>query len=234
MKTSAILVELDSILDTRMATLHRLGGDAVEKALEAGYHERPFDFFPGVDQDAYDQLYAQRDKRTMASAMMTPVVQMVREFVAKTLDNVNNSPFHMQPKVIINIHPYKLSEGEIETLIRTFQSLTMEKADIEVIDKDYTELSALYVKVNLSVMVLYQYDKWLEAQTVAKSFEKHTAPDVTLIGPAIYFKKPEKKPSSDEDPFKAMCDLAAPFIGLVLVPVEKFSMVMKPVKKAAT
>lgn len=231
MKTSAILVELDVILDTRMATLNRMGEQAVANALKAGYHDRPFDFFPGVDEAEFKRLYDARDKVTLAQALVTPICQLVREFVAKTLDNVHNSPFHYHPKIVLNIHPYKLTEGEINVMIKTLRGLTLGAADIEVIDKSYAELTPLYVKNYLSTMVLYQYDQWLEAHSASGAFKQVTAPDVTLLAPAIYFKKPDKKPKADEDPFAAMMQLASPFIGLVLMPIEKFSMVLKPVKK---
>lgn len=234
MKTSAIFVELDTLLDTRMATLNRMGQEAVESALKAGYHSRPFDFFPGVDEAEFKRLYDARDKVTLAQALVTPICQLVREFVAKTLDNVHNSPFHYRPKIILNIHPYKLTEGEIQVFIKTFRALTLGAADIEAVDMSYEQISPLYVKTNLSVMVLYQYDQWLEVHSQSEAFKKVTAPDVSLLAPAIYFKKPEKKPKPDDDPFAAMQQLAAPFIGLALMPIENFSMVLKPVKKDAT
>lgn len=234
MKTSSIFVELDTLLDTRMATLFKLSPDSVENIIKLGYHDRPFDIFPGIDEVKFRDAYSKRDKSILATSVVTPVAQIVKEFVVRTLDNVNNSPFHYQPKVILNIHPYKLDENEINMLIATLRHLTLNLADIEVVDMSYEEISPLYVKLNLSIMILYQYDLWLEAQSVNEAFKKHTAPDVTLIGPRIYFKKPESRPKADEDPFAAMEHLASPFIGLALLPVEKFSMVINPIKKKTT
>lgn len=231
MKTSTIFVELDTLLDTRMSTLNSMGVQALKSALDAGYHDRPFDIFPGVDEAVYRQLYAKRGKSALTQAMMTPIVEVVKEFVTSTLDNVNNSPFHYKPKVMLNVYPYKLVESEIAVLIAALRGITLGLADIEAVDMSLEEITPLFVKANLSVMIMYQYDMWLEAHSLSGAFKKHTAPEVAMIGPRIYFKKPLKLPDPAEDPFTALEQLASPFIGLALLPIEKFSMVLKPVKK---
>jgi len=231
MKISTLFVEIDTLLDTRMATINTMGVDALKAVLDSGYHDRPFDIFPGIDDDIFKQTYAKRDKTTLAQAMVTPVSQIVKEFVVSTLDNINNSPFHYKPEVMLNIHPYVLEEEEIDVIIRAVKSLTMGMCDIEVVDMSQEQITPLFVKVNLSVMIMYHYDMWLEVHSLSGDFKKHTAPDVTLMAPRIYFKKPKNQPDPDMDPFSAMEKLVSPLIHLVLLPVETFSMVLKPVKK---
>lgn len=56
---------------------------------------------------------------------------------------------------------------------------------------------------------MYEYHKWLDHFSANKFFEKITCPEVTMFGPAIYFKKPQQ---IIDDPFTDMQTLAKPLL----------------------
>lgn len=228
---STLLVDLDSLLDTRMATLFRMGEENAMKAIELGWHERPSDILPGIDEEAFKKAYAERDRLTLKEALMTPVAQLIKEFAQRTVENTLNSPFHYRPKIIINVHPYKLDDNEVKVIADMVKHVVVDLAEVNIVDLHPSLITPTYVKTLLSMMVMYDYMPWLEMHCASKEFEKVTVPDVTLLAPRLWLKKPDRQLEADENPFKDTMEDAAPLIGLVLLPVSIFSMVAKPVKK---
>lgn len=231
-KPSCLLIELDALFDTRMSTLWSIDTDIAAVAIAQGYHDRPFDVFPGLEDKVFKEKYANRNKSTLKGALITPMASFINEFTVQTLKNINNTPFHYTPTILVNIHPYKLTEEEIAVVIAGVRALTHNLATIEVVDMSYNEITPMYAKLNLSVMVLYEYDKWLDVHS-SKGEWKTTCPEVTMLAPRIYMKQPSAKPDLDEeDPFELMMKVTSLFINLVLLPIDQFSMVMKLKDKA--
>lgn len=228
---STLLVDLDSLLDTRMATLFKMGEEYAMKAIEAGWHDRPSDILQDVDHEAFKAAYALRDRTTLKEALMTPITQLVKEFAQRTVENTLNSPFHYKPKVIINIHPYKLDDNEVKVIADMVKHVVLDLAVVDVVDLHPSLITPTYAKTLLSMMVMYDYMSWLETHAASKEFEKVSIPDITLLAPKLWLKKPDRKLEANEDPFKDAMEEASPLIGLVLLPVSMFSMVAKPVKK---
>lgn len=228
LKASRFLIEIDTLFDTRLAVLASMGEDALTAAASQGYYERQSDYFVGVDYERFKSLYAARDKSILKDAIITPIANMAKEFATATLHNVNNSPFHYKPEILLNIYPYDLTENEIALMIKGLSSVTMGLCDIIAVNLSPVQLSPLYLKLNLAMMAIYEYDKWLEANSVNGAWKKHTAPDVTVIAPRISMIKMLKPFPKGEDPFEAMQQQAKPFIDLKLVPIEHFSIALKP------
>lgn len=231
LNNSTVLIELDALLDTRLATVASFGDSALDALFQSDYHNRLMDSFPGVDKAAYDLAYSKRDKTILKNAIITPIAEMIKEFTFNTLKQLLNSPFHYQPKILVNIHPYKLTDSEISILMSSLIAITNKKADIQVIDVAYKDITPSYVKNHISIMVLYEYYKWLEIHSLNEKFKKVTCPEVTLIGPALIFTDQASQITDIKESFEAVQTLAAPLIGLRLVPVENFSMVFKRPEK---
>jgi len=232
MEYSTIFVELDALLDTRLAILANLNDEDLIKILKADYQHRPMDVFPGVNDDEFKELYKNRDKYILKNAIITPIGRLLREFSEKTLNQVLNTPFHYAPKVILNVHPYKLNDDEVSTIVTALRAVTNDLCDIEITNLPYEEITPAYVKRNISLLILYEYYKWLEVHSSNGMFNKITCPEVSMMGPAIYFKKITKEIlQSDENPFEAIELLASPLIGLKLLSIDNFSAAYRTVKE---
>lgn len=220
---SRMLVDLDTIFDTRMATLAIMGQEHLKSALSGNYHDRTSDNFKGVDYDTFKEFYAKRDKSYLKYAVMTPVVKLAHDFAMTTMDNVNNSPFHYKPVIMLNVYPYVLSEQEIGVLTKAMAAATKGIADIEIVNMTYQELTPLYLKLNLSIMTVYEYDKWFEVHSVSDAWMKYTAPDVTVLAPRISMVKEQKSPELMEEAFETFQDVARPFVDFKFLSSELFS-----------
>jgi hypothetical protein len=221
-----IFTDLDSLLDTRAACISSFGSEAMDKNITASYFTRVRDNF---DIDGYIEKYSERSIELLKNSMVTPVFRIVKEFVTATLTNNVNSPHIARPCVMLNIHPYKLAQSDINTFMNILISRTKEEADIEIVDKSFDELTPDFVKSNLSMLVMYHGLEWLESQADAGRLNKKTCPDIGLLCPAIA--RGIDKPI-DKNPFEIMEAVAAPIIALKFLPVDSFCMVVNPFKKA--
>lgn len=222
---SSLFVELDALLDTRASILGIMGEGVLEEVMKDGYHNRLTDMFPKVNNELFKELYTNRTKALLTNTLPTSIVSLLIEFCTATARNVINTPFHYKPKIIVNIHPYKLTNEEIAPLLASVVTLTKQLADVEIVDMEYSAITPKYIKDNISVIILYEYYKWLELHSESKAITKTTSPDVTMFGPRLYFDPKHRNNNLSMDPFEAMESLAAPFIGLQLLPVSQFSFV---------
>lgn len=237
-KYSGFFIELDVIFDTRLATLFSISEDAVKLAFDTGYHTRYNDDFKGIEIADYNKAYELRDKHILKNAVATPIMKFLQEFVITTTHQISTSPFHLYPKVIINTYPYKLTTVEEHVIIASMVGITRGDCDVELVHMPYEEITPAYVNDYVSVMVMYEYYKWLEIHSANGNLKVTSCPNVGLIGPAIFFKAPDKQRLKSCEkikmtPFEAMEKIAAPLIGLQLLPIEYFSIALK-LKPATT
>lgn len=230
---STFLVDLDCLVDTRFSVLSSYGDDAFQKAFDEKYYTREIDDFVGIDFNDFKTRYENRDKTVLKNAAGTPAVFMLADFCKSTLDLIGTSPFHLIPKILINTYPYKINEEEKTILLNSFIHLTNEKAMVELVHLSKEEITPSFVKREISIMMMYDYYKWLEIHSANENFKKITCPSVTLLGPAIYFKglpnvqEQQAIKEAKVSAFRAMEITAAPLINLKLLPIDLFSISLK-------
>lgn len=230
LETSTLLIEIDALLDTRLATIASLGDDVLAAAYTPLYHQRICDRWSGVNPSVWQGKYDKRGRSILKEALLTPMGQFLNEFTFCTLKQIINTPFHYQPKILLNVYPYQLTEDEINILIQSVMALTDRKADVQAMNVSYEQITPAYVKKHINIMVMYEYYKWLEIHALNGKLKKITCPEVALVGPAIFFKPVDSSKSSEElvEALDAIQQLTAPLIGLQLLPIENFSIVFKP------
>lgn len=231
-KFSTFYIELDCLLDTRMSTLFNMGEDICLKAVDGKYNDRITDHLPGIDYNEFKKQYDAREKSVLKNAMVTPMINVIRSFSLSTAENTLNSPFHYEPKVVLNVFPYDLDDDEKKLLSQLITKHCVKLAQVEVISRSPEQVTPLYVKNHLSIVVMYRYDEWLEIHCANGLFPKTTIPSVSLLGPRVSFKKLDGQ-APERDPFKDMEEMASPLIKLNLLPASMFSMVLKLQKKQA-
>lgn len=225
-KKQGIYISLDALLDTRLATLFQHDNELMKLNLSKGYLKRPIDIFEGIDKEVFDVKYSKRDKHTLKDSMINKVIKMIKELVNEMLKQALTSPFHTGPKIFLNIYPYSLLKEEETILLRGLIHSTNKLADIEIIDYSDEMLTPKFLKDNLAILFMYDYNNWLDVQV--ENFKKLPCPEITLIAPELYFKKlPSKEEILDMseqqiDPFKATEILSAPLIGLKLYNIDLF------------
>lgn len=228
-EATGLLIDLDSLFDTRLGTLILNNYDQLLPIFTGNkYHIRLDDSFHGsVDKDKFYEAYAKRDKETLANSTLTLAIDIVKDFVATTLKADPTSPVLFYPKVYINIYPYKLDQEEVDNIVLGLHSHLKGKAQVEAISLNPTMLTIDYINQHLSVIIMYEYNKWLDAQTELGSFKTKACPSVTLMAPRIFFANTPKSATEVDKTFTLLDNIAKPFINLELLPSIFFSTYLK-------
>jgi hypothetical protein len=184
-KKQGIYIELDALLDTRLATIFLMGEDKINEAFNEKYFERKTDTFKGVDKEEFDKAYKARDKNTLRQAVVTKAIGFIKELVITMTSQAVNSPVHAGPKIFINTYPYALEKEEENAIVEGMVYATNKVCDIQAVNMPPATLTPQFIKDNLSILFMYDYAPWLEAQ--AENFQKTPCPQYSVIVPGIYF-----------------------------------------------
>jgi hypothetical protein len=224
---STCFIELDALVDTRMGILVSMTNDERFKNIYLnGYHTRDSDEFPGIDVDLFKQTYKSRTKKVLDNSMVTPMIRLLKEFCFKTVSNIGITPFNYLPKIIINTHPYDLNDEECGALLEAVVLATNKLVDVELVNMSYEAITPIYVKRELSMIILYNYGEWLELHCANKNFTKTICPEVQLIGPGLYPSPMPKNVKKSPDDFARLEKEVDVFINLKIFNVSEFSMII--------
>jgi hypothetical protein len=223
---STLMIELDALLDTRLAVIATMGYDKVETVLQSDYFKRKSDKFKDVDIEEFRTRYKNRDKTILKDAVVTPLAKMLKEFTEITNKNGSGTPFKFVPKIILNTFPYHLDQEESESILAAIRTITDGNCDLESVYMSYAELTPLYARKQLSVMILYAYDQWLEIQSELGNFNKTSCPEVTLFGPIL--KTNDTEQYIEGNPVEAIETLAKVIVNLKLITIDNFCLVVNP------
>ncbi len=219
--TSAFLIELDCLLDTRLSTIDLIDSTKTKDVIKQGYTRRDRDIFEGIDKDVFDTKYNNRNLVTLHNSIATPMVKILNEFASKTLKIMMTSPFQYHPKIILNTYPYILDDSANNTFKDMLRFITDDLADIEIAHYSYEDITPKFMKDNVSIAAMYHYYKWLEVHSNNDNFKKVTCPEVSILTPMLYFN--DTTNSTGLDPFDSMVSLIEPLVGLKMFPAYYFS-----------
>jgi hypothetical protein len=240
----AMLIELDCLLDTRLATIRRLSKEAAVQVLQNGYHTRQADWFADVvDMDQYTRLYKARDIETLKLAQPTEGFRFVREMVKLFRENAveTNSPYSGKIKIVVNTYPYQLNAEMSEVIGRALAVKFKAMAPVELVHLSPAELTPALVRARFCMLMLYEYDPWMSlhynvdpsklTEDDMKRVLKSLLLDVTLFAPAVYYKKPptqadvEQVMKDTHHPLEVIEMMGTTMIGLHLIDVTSFSVI---------
>lgn len=231
---SRMLVELDCILDTRLGVLLDIDPEKVPTILAKDYHGRLWDVFPEVDLLTYQKRYKERDSSVLKNAWATPMVDLIEDFVFKTLKQTLRTPFHKTPKVDINIYPYVLTDEEVSVIISAIAVITNEQTDIEVVSYSPEELNPVFLKNHYEVVMMYDFHIWLETHAVSGVWKKYSCPNVTLMAPLMVKNNStydaSKKVQDILTDYETLSKTMSPYVDIQFLPIEAFSWKFNPNK----
>lgn len=180
-----ILIPLDVILDTVIATIARIDNTVALDLLKTNYHKRKCDFFPNIDKKEFDRLYAARDLETLSKSQLTNVFYVIKDILIAIIQKSIKTPFVEDSLITINTYPYNLDP----TQARLFADAVFYRIGklCPVVTESISDenLTPQFIKGRFDILFMYKYDHWLEMHT--KDFEKIQIPEVELYVPAISF-----------------------------------------------
>ena len=161
-----IYFDLDSILDTRIATLSSINEDAAFRALVGGYFERttddPAEYTEGITHEQFKETYAKRDIKTLKQSKPTQLAYTIGGMLKDLeLQAIRGNIGISECEIILNVWPYRLTQDQKISFIRMMKTMVTTKHDFRVWDLpvgDFTLRTML--NENISNVYMYDFNQW--------------------------------------------------------------------------
>lgn len=226
-KSVNILIPLDVLLDTRIATIALMDEDKAINLLQNGYHNRRSDLFLGIDKNEFLEKYSQRDELTLAKSQCTGIRFVLEDMIDTLHMQSETTPYHDKISITINTYPYKIKFDTLNLIIKAISGWLKFKGEIRTVYLSDEDLTPELIKSSYDILFMYHYAQWLETQV--KNFENTSINNCNLYVPAISFEHDlndkflESIVDEGMHPLEALKFLLAPFINLEPIDVEVFS-----------
>lgn len=237
-KPCCVLVDLDSLLDTRLTTLAKLiDKEQLEEYCKLNYFKREDDKFFNLSIEQFNDHYSKRDKSNLFNAKVTYVKNAVNDIIVESIRDIGYTPFMTTKfKVYLNIYPYKLDDDEIIILGRVINHITSNFAEFEIVSWSDQELTPdIILKESINHIFKYSWGSWLDTQH--DKIKACPIPHCSLYIPYIYGKgKPTQQELEDNDcktisPFRKLEIGMSTYIQVLTVPAYIYSVALYPLKE---
>lgn len=224
MEQQTILVDLDSLLDTRIATLSRINDKAAAALLRGDYRTRTTDNFEelcdkAIDNEEYQALYQKRDKETLMLARPTEMTFILKDLVEKLETQKIDAPFAERIVVELNLYPYsELTEEERHSMTLTVGAFTSPETVVKYCYLSPEELTPGVIKRNYDAVIHYGFNEWFKLHQ--EELKTVLTPSVVFFSPALYL---DKEPSEEEMQVEGLEGLT-PFEILEMSMVERLKL----------
>lgn len=232
--TWRVWVDLDTLLDTRLATLCRIDPELVPVCLSNRYLDRPIDDWEymtnnAITRDTFDEAYRDRDKDTLKEAVPTQMVEFLGKESRRHTERRLTSAEVNNVEVVVNIWPYDFTEAEKTTLIAMVAHYLGEETDITVERQPLEYLTPRLLRDSYSAVVTYEFNEWFRIHH--QELDKGGCPRVTIYGPELFLKeipdpdtvKEELADFTTQDPFRLLEMSVVTRFNLQLLPAWYFS-----------
>lgn len=228
-----ILVSLDSLLDTRLATLHRVNPDEAERILSNGYRTRESDqwvnFSEEISQDKYNEAYVSRDIDTLKASRPTSIVPVINQITNSLGKAAIQAPFIERIRVDVNVYPYRMDDKLKEMIAGAVNEWVSVDTIVSIVDMPPSEVTPMFLDRHYAGMILYDFDEWLNCHH--EQLIESPIPTVTVIAPALYLnEKPTEvdlkiEGSDSISAFAALEMALMEYMSLTIMDVEYFSLI---------
>lgn len=178
-----IYIEVDAILDTRLALLHAISEDAAVVTITNGtYNKRIRDNFRTISSNVFKSLYSRRNKVLLKYALPTNIFKIVNELL---IGHITDSVTIKQTKLYINVYPYILTDVEKNVILGVVEGL-IKNCVFELVYMDpIKDLTPIWVRDNVQAIIKYDGLLWLENHNKLFNLTNTPLMDKTIIVPAL-------------------------------------------------
>lgn len=226
---SGFYFDLDCLYDTRLATLELIDPRLAKLAIAKGYYTRVQDAFPYVDKKTFRELYKTRDTKVLDIAARTSALDVLGNFVKDSVVKITQTPFQNEINVYLNVYPYEIDRQTAQAMLEPMLVLTARAANIHILNIPPEKLTLQFCRDNFSLMMMYDFEDWLEIYAKNGEFQKIVLSDITLFVPELYLT--DNVPSVEEikaitregaHPFRAVEQMARNLIDLNMIDITYF------------
>lgn len=228
-----LYVELDGLLDTRLATLILLDETQALAALDAGYRERVSDEWArlglGLPQDQYEKRYRQRDVNTLKAARPTGAIPMINRMVHAFGEMATKTPFTEKVTLDVNFWPYSVSEDVRVEILSAVKLMIGTEVEVDSVHLAPEQLNPELIDRSWDGVVMYDFNQWLGLHEGA--LRKHPIVSIPFMVPMLYANRvpaegeTEIEELGEVSPFAALEMVLSEYVMLHVMDVKYFSFV---------
>lgn len=224
-------VQLDALLDTRIATVERLDPAAAQAVSVGRYHTRTIDIFDrngsNIKQTDYERLYEDRDTETLSHATMTWLARYMLTLMSQLTMKQGMPLLSEQISISVDIYPYDLPEAQQASLVAAMETYTNGAAKIDLVSFAPSDMTVSMIKQSYDICFMYDFNAWLMAHT--EEFKKVQIPEIRFVVPKLYLKDSpallRAKLEGEELVWEQMSLLMVGLVGVVFMDVRLFSFI---------
>ena len=212
-----IYVELDSLLDTRFATLSLIDPALTTRVMDSNYMTRTKDSFEHITPEVFEAFYSARDKSLLPLTKLTSLVPLLSDLIYKarmtdiTLDG--DGVIYL----FVNVFPYKLDKVEIEAITKALLPYMTDVEDIVIIDQE--NISPKWLDENVSMAFMYDAMEWIKYNSATEALVKSQFFRGDLFAPKIINSDDEV----EEEDFEGYAKLMMPISNIKFLETNTFS-----------
>lgn len=189
-----ILIDIDTIFDTRLGTLVFLYPDEIPTLIKDGYRQRRTDDLselnPLIDMDKFKSIYDNRDKSIIAlsrlSNMSFFLLYLIRELEKEVVTSVSTP---MALTLVVNTHPYDLEPKELNSILLALQYRLGKIVDIKFTNRPPDSLNIVSLAYHgFTQYIMYDFNTWANIHygTEEKSKNAKGRPDFIITVPKLF------------------------------------------------
>lgn len=228
-----ILIDLDSILDTRLGTLHCNNPEAaLDLVTRTEYWHRTFTDWSKltngkVTDDEFNQWWAKRGNTELHASRMTNIILVLMKIVNDYFNNLDEGVVTDELALTVNIYPYSLDGEEMDDMSMILRTYLNADLFIEYISASPEEITPTYLHDNYAAMIIWDFHTWIKLQ--AEALVKRPCPTINVIGPKLFEKDPSALTTSQKaDEFTKFKLIMLEMLGYEYVNVDYYCMFVPP------
>lgn len=235
-----ILIDLDSLLDTRTGVLFEIDETEAVNILNKGWINREADcldkYSDVITTEQYKEAYENRSKYTLSLSRPTNVMLRLAPEIRKIIISGTKSNSRAKDYcLVINVHPYNLTDSEAKDIQTSVAETLGENTPVRIVDMltESTRLSNLELR-EFTDYITYDIHGWIkrEFSDVVKMEDFVSSPGISIWGPMLassdnaHANLVETEPdlSEKDDPWEFLKITFAPFVSINWMAVNDFSL----------
>lgn len=222
-----ILIDIDSIMDTRLVMLYSINEELAIEIFNSTYHLRTTDIFGNIPYNLFKGLHDLRNKAILNYAIPTNALSIVTSILATNVADIKNLDENYT--IYLNTYPYKLNKVEEDNFTKTIEKIAPD-ADIEFLYLSKKELTPNIInEKEIYSIIMYDGAEWLEKQNRLLNIVDNPLLGKTLFIPAIVNERlPNLK--INRNLFDTISKSLELIMTVIFVDVEYFSPIQKKKK----
>lgn len=222
----SIMVDLDSILDTRLSLLFKLNKNALPGIIVEGYKHRVLNQFKDIDKGEWDKEWSNRGVELLGNALATNIPKLIGLYTGLSGLVDVKTPVESAKSIIINTHPYELTSDICRMIAGGFLASMGTEVTVEFTHKEPKDIGPSWMYDNISVYICYNGLDYLRYHIESKVFLDEYCPSTILVCPAILEDLPQSETPASI--FHQLTEMMSMFIALEFIPVEHFCGILGP------